>query len=355
MSDPRPNESGAAMTWQDFAWPSGMALEEDQRFRKTLIVCCVVLFLLAVIIPLLPEPEEDPLGDTELPERYAQLLLEDPGEADSPEPVPQPVPEPEPEAELEPEPEPEPEPKPEPEPAPQPEPEPEPQPAAPPPPSRAELQQAARQRARSSGLFAARDSLADLRRNPAVDAVRDNRSLSTSGAASTNATSTSDALLTSDASGSSSGIDTSQLNRRAQQSQLSGRSTSAVGQSPVNAQTRARSGGASQPKSAGGSRNGKNPRSSTSIQLILNRNERFLYALYRRASRQDPNLRGKMLLRLTIAPSGAVTKCTLVSSDLNAPEFERKVIARVRQYNFGAANVQTTTVPYPITFVPGGG
>ena len=64
-------------------------------------------------------------------------------------------------------------------------------------------------------------------------------------------------------------------------------------------------------------------------------------------------LRGKVVVRLTIAPSGAVTACELVSSELGDPDLERKVIQRVKLLNFGRKNVPEFTYPnYPIIFLP---
>ena len=53
-----------------------------------------------------------------------------------------------------------------------------------------------------------------------------------------------------------------------------------------------------------------------------------LYALYTRAQRDNPGLQGKLVLEITIAPSGEVTNVRVVSSELGDPELERKIVAR---------------------------
>ena len=58
------------------------------------------------------------------------------------------------------------------------------------------------------------------------------------------------------------------------------------------------------------------------------------------------------MLKLTIEPSGQVTVCEIVSSELGSPGLERKIVQRVKLFNFGAAEVQTVTVTYPIEFFP---
>ena len=57
-------------------------------------------------------------------------------------------------------------------------------------------------------------------------------------------------------------------------------------------------------------------------------------------------------LRMTIAPSGQVTACKLISSELHNPAFEQKVVARILLMDFGAKDVGAFTVDYPINFFP---
>lgn len=88
------------------------------------------------------------------------------------------------------------------------------------------------------------------------------------------------------------------------------------------------------------------------IVLVFDRNKGAFYTMYTREIRVRPEMVGKVVVRLTIAPSGAVTRATLVSSELNNPEFERKVIARVLLLDFGAKDVGEFTIDYPIIFFP---
>ena len=63
-------------------------------------------------------------------------------------------------------------------------------------------------------------------------------------------------------------------------------------------------------------------------------------------------LQGKLVLEFTIAPSGEITMCRVVSSELNDPDLERKIIARVRLFHFDAKDVETITTTKPIDFFP---
>ena len=59
-----------------------------------------------------------------------------------------------------------------------------------------------------------------------------------------------------------------------------------------------------------------------------------------------------MVLEVTIAPSGEVTDCKVVSSELNDADLERKLVARVRMFRFEARDVATMTTTKPIEFFP---
>jgi len=97
---------------------------------------------------------------------------------------------------------------------------------------------------------------------------------------------------------------------------------------------------------------GQAARSIEEIKLIFDKNKSAIYALYNRALREDPTLQGKVILKLTIAPSGKVTGCEVVSSELRVPDLERKLVARVRLFDFGEKNVGVMVVTYPIDFLP---
>ena len=66
----------------------------------------------------------------------------------------------------------------------------------------------------------------------------------------------------------------------------------------------------------------------------------------------DPTLEGKLVLRLTMAPSGEVTLCEVVSSELGDAELERKLVLRVKQFCFESRDVELITTTKPIDFFP---
>lgn len=94
-------------------------------------------------------------------------------------------------------------------------------------------------------------------------------------------------------------------------------------------------------------------RTDEEIQIVFDRYKAALYRIYNRELRSDPTLRGKMVLRITIEPTGEVSACSIESSDLASDVLKKEVLERVRRFNFGPkANVARITILYPIDFLP---
>src|SRR5215467_1557452 len=75
--------------------------------------------------------------------------------------------------------------------------------------------------------------------------------------------------------------------------------------------------GADRPKA----RSGLGPaRTDEEIQIVFDRYKASFYRLYNRELRNNPALKGQMVLRLTIEPDGSVSMCALQSSDMDAPD-----------------------------------
>ena len=94
-------------------------------------------------------------------------------------------------------------------------------------------------------------------------------------------------------------------------------------------------------------------RSQEEIQEILDRNKSAMYSLYNRELRQDPALQGKLIMKITIAASGRVTRCTIIDSELNAASLEEQLIRLVKRIDFGnKAGVPAVSTKIPIEFFP---
>jgi periplasmic protein TonB len=103
-----------------------------------------------------------------------------------------------------------------------------------------------------------------------------------------------------------------------------------------------------------GGGSGKASRGAEEIALVFTKNKGAIDAMYARALRDTPALQGKVVLEITIAPSGDITAARIVSSELNDPEFESKLLARIRLFKFDAKDVATLTATKPIDFFPAG-
>ena len=298
--------------------PWSITAADARRFQRTLVTVSALLFLLAVLIPFLPVSQRLNEAPSAVPPRYAQLMLQR-------------------------------------------------QPPPPPPkkhqPQKPKVEQktkpktvrkkkihtkklarhppSAREKAAHVGLLAFSDELMDLRTNPAITSIRRQQ---TQIKAPGRAVKTERSIITTQARQGSGGIQTAQLSRNTGKTHLAVYRTTQVQSSLARGQARPtrrlHPGGLAQ-------------RSDEEIQLVFDRNKGKLYSLYNRALRRDSSLTGKMVLKLTIAPSGKVTACRIISSELGAPSLERKLLARIKLFNFGARAVAVTTVSYPIDFFPG--
>lgn len=316
----------------DLPWSTGE--DQEEKCKKLVRNTLIGALVLALVLSFLPVPQPDPSEVQEIPQRFARLLVEQP--PPPPPPVVREEPEPEPEI-VEPETEPEQVAEAEPEPEPEivePEPQPEPEPVD-------EVQQA-RERASVAGLLPFAQELASLRDNAVLDNLDSNE---LAGAADAESPVNERSLITSSVGAASSGINTAALSRNTGGSGLSNRATTQV-ESPVEGFGPA--GGAV--TRSGASNLGS--RSREEIERIFDRNKGAIYALYNRALRQNPALEGKVVLRLTISPAGQVTFCEIVSSELNDPDLEQKLVQRVLLFQFEAKDVEAITTTKPIDFFP---
>ena len=199
----------------------------------------------------------------------------------------------------------------------------------------------AREKARQSGLIALQDELNDLRDFSLDDTL--DLPQQTSGKKALEVASTSD-LLTSSAKQSSGGITTSNLTRKVTSTEIATRQTSKV-ESKIESTQETRTKVA---KSTGGI----SKRTSREIELVFQKNKTPIFAIYNRALRKDPSLQGKVVIELTIEPSGAVSNVKILSSELANKSLERKLVLKIKKFKFAKANVAKITVTYPIDFLP---
>jgi periplasmic protein TonB len=297
--------AGLAPYYRRYDLPWSPSEEMERRFRAILRNLAIVFAIFAVLMPFLPRHVRT-VNTESLPERVVQLVIEPP-----PPPPPPPPPKPEKQVEKAP-------------------PKPTPQPVNP------------REKASRSGLLANLDDLAALRDQVDLDKFAKNQPKTTDPGDVSVVTRN---IISSKAGGTSGGISAPTSSGLAAGSgSLRGIYTTQVKDPNL--------GASGQATRAGGS--GKASRSADEIALVFTKNKGAIDAMYARALRDNPALQGKVVLELTIAPSGEITAARIVSSELSDKEFETKLLARIRLFKFDAKDVATLTATKPIDFFPAG-
>ena len=313
--------------WQltDTQLPWSAAEEEDQRFTKLLRHGLLAFLVVGAVITLVPVPELSREQAERIPPQLARVILE---KKELPEP-PKPKPVEKKPVKKQPVEKKKPEPKPEPKPEVQPKPE-------KPPAARVEL---ARQQAANSGLMQMQDELLAMRESVNVAEVSSGQLA----AGAANAKRIDRSMISDRSKVSSGGVNTGSLSRDTGGVALAARETTAVKNTQASGAAREVGKKVRREVSA---------RAEAAIRSVMEANKGAIFAIYNRALRRDPTLQGKVTVQLVIEANGSVSGISLVSSDLGDSGLERKLLARIRLINFGAANVEKTTLNYSIDFLP---
>lgn len=283
--------------------------DSSRRFRRILRTLLVIAAILGVLFPLSPTPAPTEV-ETEVPPQLARIMIEKLKPPAPPKPIARPKVTPRPAVKEAVRPAPEP-------------------------------TDRARERAQHS-IDKFKDQLAELRQQMA-DTPVETRNLTGAVGAQSHAERS---LITARAGEGSAGITSAPMSRGfgGGAGSLHGpdaaKVTSSIMQSGLNAHS----------PSAG--RGGAAGRSEEEIATVFDRNKGAIYALYERALRMNPTLQGKLVLQFTIAPSGMVTRCRVVSSELHDPALEHEIVARVMLFRFEPEKVDPTTATKPIDFFP---
>ena len=94
-------------------------------------------------------------------------------------------------------------------------------------------------------------------------------------------------------------------------------------------------------------------RSEQQIQEVLDRHKGAMYTLYNRELRKDGSLQGKLVMSITIAAAGNVTRCVILDSELASSSLEQQLLSLVKRIDFGSRpDVPAVTTKIPIEFFP---
>lgn len=200
-------------------------------------------------------------------------------------------------------------------------------------------QKKARNVAEKSGVLALSEQLSDLMDTSEVSSMI-GVSLSRSSSTDTGAASFDRNLLYANTGEGSGGISSDKYTSVISSTELADYQTVKVEQKLVSR------------SSQGSSRQQGNIRTREDIAVVFDQNKSGLYSSYNRARRKSPGLKGKIVLEITIAPNGKVSSIKIISSELNNATLEKRLVARIKSFDFGAKKVKTITVTYPIEFLP---
>lgn len=298
--------------FQPMVMPWSKQGEDERRFRKLLLIIMLITIFLGAVVPLLKRPV-DRTKEAVVPERIAQLVKK----KQEPKPVEQkPLEKTDKKDEK-----------------------------VPSKTTPAETQKA-RAVAETKGVLAFKNNFADLIEDAPSNLGAQARISNSGKAAAGDAPQRS--MIVAQATGGSGGINTSNLSRQGTGS--GGQSITGSGMKFARVESATGAGVADdRPLSKGTGPS----RTDEEIQIVFDRYKSALYRIYNRELRNDPTLRGKMVLRLTIEPDGRVSACTVKSTDLNSPALSADIIDRVLKFNFGTkVGVPALTILYPIDFLP---
>lgn len=299
------------------AWDSPEG--EERRFRILLILFLLLAFVSAVVIEMTNVPKPDRREAEKIPERLAKLVMEKKKE----EPPPPPKEEVKKDEEK---------------------PKEEPKPEKP-----TEVQVTKAREKAQKAMAEAQQELAAMQ-DMASAFDFGGEPLTKAGAAGPSSGALSRDLITSRSGKGSGGVNIGTTSSGGGGAGIAGGGKLAGAQvATVSSDLGAGAGGGPARKNA----SGKLERTQEEIRRIMDRSNGALQAIYQRALRGNPTLKGTIVFRLVIAPDGSVTTADIVSSELGDPETEKKLMTRVKAINFGAIEgVMVWDDKYTLNFFP---
>lgn len=311
------------MPYRPVVMPWSKQGEDERRFHNILVIFFLLASALGLLVSIwkLPPPDRD--KEVVVPERLAQLIRKK--REKPPEPKPQEKKEEKP-ADKE-----------------------EEKPAdkgdGKTPPKKTETQQA-RAKAETKGVLAFKDNIAELMKDSSSAKLGADTRISNSGKQTAGEAPRRSIIV---AQGGSGGINTSNPGRQGVGSGRQSIASPGVKIARVESAIGTDAKEADRPLSKGLGPS----RTDEDIQIVFDRYKSALYRIYNRELRNDPSLRGKIVLRITIETDGHVSACSVKSSDLASSTLSDDIVDRVLKFNFGPKEgVPAVTILYPIDFLP---
>ncbi len=208
------------------------------------------------------------------------------------------------------------------------------------------IQKKARERAQESGLLALGNELADLMDTPSINNMVGTR-LSNTSSETPGSSSLNNDLLSEGVNKGSAGVNSGKYADVAtSNTKLSAQELVTFKQNLIAAENQKDASSKDSQRASG------DLRAEEEITLIFDQNKSKIYSLYNRERRKNPGLKGKIVLEITIAPEGKVVSVKIISSELNLPKLETSLLSRIKLFKFSSGKKETVTITYPIEFLP---
>jgi outer membrane biosynthesis protein TonB len=298
--------------------------QQDKRFIRILSLLLVVYLFVAIVVPLLEQVEIPREVKEQVPPQLAKIMLKEkqlplPEKVKEPEIVkPDEIKEELKEA-------------------------PEEQPPEKPVEQPKMTREAAREKAQTSGLAAMKDELFSMREAfdvmPAAKTKLDSNK--------TAEVKVKRSFLAGAANKQSEGVTAAAVSRTVDSDALSTKNTQHI--RLAEEEVLATEGAIAEEKAASAQ---AGQRTEISLRRTLEAHKSRLYALYHRALRKDPFLKGKVMFEIEIQPNGSISRVDIKSSGLNNAKLERQLTIVLRSIRFPEEAVSVMTTIWAIEFLP---
>lgn len=104
------------------------------------------------------------------------------------------------------------------------------------------------------------------------------------------------------------------------------------------------------PESIEGAASNNSKRDPQAINLVVASHKASIKMSYEKYLKRDPNLKGKITVRITIAASGSVSSVKVVENTTGNTDFEDEIVRKISMWQFEPVTDGEVTVSYPFVF-----
>jgi TonB family protein len=106
------------------------------------------------------------------------------------------------------------------------------------------------------------------------------------------------------------------------------------------------------PESIEGAASSDAKRDAGAINSVVSSHKLSIKMSYEKFLSRDPNLSGKITIKITIAASGSVTFVKAIENTTGSQELEEEIIRKISMWQFEPVPEGNVTITYPFVFMP---